>query len=1106
MPVAAQTGNVGKFEALNEQAVQLYKQGKYTEAAAIAEQSLALVERTLGRDHPHALTAVNNLAMLYKALGRYDEAGPLYRRALETRERVLGREHHETLTSVSNLASLYRSQGRHGDAEPLYRRALEARERLLGREHPDTLRSINNLAVLYLAQGRYAEAEPLYDRALKAYNRTRGGDDPDTLTSVSNLAWLYKLQGRYDEAEPLYRRALEARTRALGEEHPDTLSSISSLASLHLDQGRYGEAEALYRRTLEARERLVGRDHPDTLGNIGSLATALYGQGRYPEAEPLFRRAVEALERTLGHEHPSTLVSIKNLASVYDEQGRFGEAEPLFKRTLDARERILGRNHPDTLDSVNGLASLYYKQKRYGEAEPLYRQALEVRERVLGRDHPDTLMSAGNLGSLYSAQRRYGEAEALLRRVLDARARLLGDEHPATLTSVSNLALLYYEQDRYGEAEPLYRRAIEAKGRVIGRDHPDTLISINNLAALYFLQRNWPKAAQLWREGTAAIAARTERGALLTGQMVGAKAKSEVERRGWQFSVLVKTLFRLTPDGHAPDESLARETFQIAQWALGSQAAQSVAQMAARGAQSDTALATLVRERQDSLAEWQRLDVLRSAALGLDAAKRDAKLEAGNAARLKAIDTRVAQIDKRLAADFPDYFALASPQPLSVEEAQAQLHPDEALVLFLDTKEWTPAPEETFVWVLTKTQMRWVRSELGTTTLTREVQALRCGLDATAWDGKSRCPDLTGERRPGKQLPFDLNRAHGLYRALFGQVEDVIKGKHLLLVLSGSLTQLPISALVTAPPASRDNRAAAWLARDHAITVLPAVSSLKALRRIAHPSKATKPLIGFANPLLEGAAGDGSTAKLAREKQRCEKSARQGLATLFRLPGAISQIETRGGLADVASIRALPPLPETADELCAVASDIGADLDEMRLGARATEREIKKLSKDGRLAQYRIVHFATHGAMAGELSGSSEPGLVLTPPKTASDDDDGYLSASEITALKLDADWVILSACNTAAGSGDTAETLSGLARAFIYAQARALLVSHWAVDSNATMKLITSAIREVARNKSIGRAEAVRLAMLGMIDNGETAEAHPAMWAPFVVVGEGSP
>jgi CHAT domain-containing protein len=182
-----------------------------------------------------------------------------------------------------------------------------------------------------------------------------------------------------------------------------------------------------------------------------------------------------------------------------------------------------------------------------------------------------------------------------------------------------------------------------------------------------------------------------------------------------------------------------------------------------------------------------------------------------------------------------------------------------------------------------------------------------------------------------------------------------------------------------------------------------------------------------------------------------------------------------------------------------------AEAHDVRLGANATEREVKRLSARGELAHYRIVHFATHGALAGQLDGAHEPGLILTPPATATEEDDGYLSASEIADLKLDADWVILSACNTAAGTANSAEALSGLARAFIYAGARALLVSHWEVNSNAAVKLITAAIREISRDPKIGRAEALRRSMLALIDTGSPEEAHPAFWAPLVVVGEGA-
>jgi CHAT domain-containing protein len=550
--------------------------------------------------------------------------------------------------------------------------------------------------------------------------------------------------------------------------------------------------------------------------------------------------------------------------------------------------------------------------------------------------------------------------------------------------------------------------------------------------------------------------------------------------------------------------------FQAAQWAQSSEAAQSLVQMAARGAKGDPALAVLVRERQDLMTEWQQRESLQSAALGQETAKRDLKAEAENRTRMAAVDKRIAEIDKRLAAEFPDYAELASPAPLSVVEVQAQLGADEALVLFLDTSEWKPTPEETFIWVVTRADLRWVRSDLGTAALIREVQALRCGLDHAAWEGP-RCKELIGaeytqaDYLAHKPLPFDHGRSHRLYKALFGQVEDLIKGKHLLIVPSGALTQLPFQVLVTAP-SDGNQRTAAWLVRSHALSVLPAVSSLKALRHTGRPSIATKPLIGFGNPLLDGfEASHAMFAKEAREKQSCPQSLWQRGAAVFGLRRGVVAPEMRGRLANVSFIRQLIPLPDTTNELCDVARDIGADMSSMRLGAKATEREVKAMSARGELAQYRVVHFATHAAMAGQLTGSIEPGLILTPPDAASEDDDGYLSASEVAALKLDADWVILSACNTAAGDAASAEALSGLARAFIYAQTRALLVSHWEVYSRTTAALITTTMREMASDGTVGRAEALRRAMLALIDKGEPRQAHPTYWAPFIVVGEGA-
>jgi CHAT domain-containing protein len=260
-------------------------------------------------------------------------------------------------------------------------------------------------------------------------------------------------------------------------------------------------------------------------------------------------------------------------------------------------------------------------------------------------------------------------------------------------------------------------------------------------------------------------------------------------------------------------------------------------------------------------------------------------------------------------------------------------------------------------------------------------------------------------------------------------------------------------------------------------------------------------MIGFGNPLLDGSAEDTERAKTAHSNATCPVKT----ASASGLSRGVAQIATRGGPADVAAqLRSASPLPETADELCAVASELGAGPSDIYLGARATIPALLQLNEEGSLAAYRLVHFATHGAVSGQITGSAEPGLIMTPPERATADDDGYLSASRIAGLKLDADWVILSACNTAAAGSEGSEALSGLARAFFYAGARALLVSHWSVNSEVTVTLITGAMTRLAADKRMGRADALRQSMLALIDKGAPQYAHPAFWAPFVIVGEG--
>jgi CHAT domain-containing protein len=327
--------------------------------------------------------------------------------------------------------------------------------------------------------------------------------------------------------------------------------------------------------------------------------------------------------------------------------------------------------------------------------------------------------------------------------------------------------------------------------------------------------------------------------------------------------------------------------------------------------------------------------------------------------------------------------------------------------------------------------------------------------------------------------------------------------------------------LVTEPPNKKnipeklaDYRDTAWLGARTAITVLPSVSSIKSLRQFAKASRATRPYLGIANPLLDGEPGnakDAKRAEAAHEKKQCPMTFKgRAVGATSRPLIGFSKL-FRGSNANIEDIRQWGPLPETADEVCEVARRLGVPESEILLGTKATESRLKDLSQKGQLAEYAILHFATHGALTGQVEGSAEPGLILTPPPKGTTDlqalerDDGFLTASEIATLKLDADWVILSACNTAGAQGEGAEALSGMARAFFFAGARTLLVSHWEVGSEAAVKLTTRAFAEMKAHPNIGRAEAMRISMRELIMGGSLADAQPSVWAPFVVVGEGS-
>ncbi|MEY4270358.1 MAG: hypothetical protein RLZZ58_1574, partial [Pseudomonadota bacterium] len=425
------------------------------------------------------------------------------------------------------------------------------------------------------------------------------------------------------------------------------------------------------------------------------------------------------------------------------------------------------------------------------------------------------------------------------------------------------------------------------------------------------------------------------------------------------------------------------------------------------------------------------------------------------------------------------------PDAVSLASFQALLAPDEAALMIV------PSGDGTHIFAVTKTSVAWHRSDWGEDRVAAATRRLLwfAGADvevslfeATEW--KEQVPGLGA---------FDRTTAHDLYQALIAPVAPLFAGKrHLFVAGAGPLAKLPFSILVSAPPTGSDNdpaalRATRWFADDFALIHLPALQSLAALRNSgAETNAATGGFLGIGDPILDGVP-----------QRRVRRGADAAGDALADWPIADN------GMVDVARLRRMARLPGTAAELSQVAARFPLGQARLMTGSAATEPAVR--ADD--LSRYGIIAFATHGLMAGEVAGAREAGLVLTPPATARDGDDGYLSVSDVSGLTLNADWIILSACNSAADDGSAgAVGLSGLARAFFYAGGRALLASHWPVLDDVAVDLVVGTVTPDTATPS--KAVALQRAMKAVrdsttLDTSGDSSAHPAAWAPFVLIGD---
>jgi CHAT domain-containing protein/tetratricopeptide (TPR) repeat protein len=873
----------------------------------------------------------------------------------------------------------------------------------------------------------------------------------------------------------------------------------SSLGDLESTRTALKRQEEGYRVIAgNAREQRWMRHFHDCFMHAGH-ALMLWLEAKYAEADAAYRESLASCDRDQAMAQQrvrynetgeqSAAAHLEIAAGIYDHvermyadyltaMGRLNEAELVTRNSLRRLLSRAGRYNSKTGYLVVTFSKILLAQGRYAEAAAMARAAVDIFEKSGVVPESAILARARRTyaGTLV-ARARWTEALAeydSMRRGLSADPRSL-----ATLgIGDFDWGLALVATGKAAEAEKLVAPLVPRNAQIYGENHPETAL-VRGLRGMALARMGDHERALEEFSGAVKV--------LINGEIADTdRTPLHAQRVKVILDAYIGFLMdiRDSETGRRAGFDVAAEAFRLADVARGSNVQRAIVASAARASVPDSRLAALIRRQQDT---ERRIELLEDVVTRQFAAPPDqqlTKVVATVRAEIGELRADVAKMKREISDSFPDYANLINPKPATIEPLRATLRDGEVLLSVLTTT------DRTNLWVVTnKGLAAHHTSRMGEQELARMVTSVRKALDP-------------GDVPLDKFPDFDIAAAHRLYTDLLKPLENSWRGAHTLIVVAnGALAQLPFGLLPTEPstPGADGSvrferyKQVPWLIRRVAVTQLPAASTLVTLRTLPPGNPNRTSFAGFGDPQFD---------------PRMKESLLSTPTAQLRNLSIPRPSENKAATMEWMPYSKLASLPDTRDEILTVATALKADMQkDVFLGRDASKQNVRSAG----LANRRIIAFATHGLIPGDFPNLDQPALALAAPDGNAET--GLLTLEDILGLKLDADWILLSACNTAAGDGAGADAISGLGRGFFYAGSRALLVTHWPVETISARMLVTGIFERYTNDAKMTRAEALRQSMLSVLGASHIdpvtqkpaySYAHPIFWAPYAIVGDG--